>query len=694
MTNFIIARFLLSLVFTFSSPPTFQDLMNPDVFPDPQCGMLVEKAEIVNGKLFIQTTGAKFSLNPTGDGTFQQRIGHPRPVLTIKLGTGVIEVPPKIIANSLGRAVISYDKFNLRINGDSLFMFQALKPLTVTVSKKIDVGFHASYKANHVIFDEYGGFGLCYSEQETDDEFNPYGETTAKYTIPPNAVLWIGVCPPKPYNWERSIHDNIVWHWSNQLGYPPDTELISWAKEGNIILLQSEVMLWKDWNLAFIPRLGESEFARVRDTCHQHGLRFIVYTSPYYFLKGTPFESQAMNSFENFKGWPPGDATGRNIDLFLSEIYRVMKEYKPDGLYFDGQYTDNPAPLYMLARKSRELLGENGILEWHSTWALGNGQCFLPQADAYIDIILRGEGQDTLYKDFNYLRYFVSCYNTSNSIGVLCTNGPHKPSADTIDRLLKANCRLHTIVGWLQDKEMMNLLKTHYRNKLTPKLRNEIEQLAMERQKEIPNISKKRANEEKMLLQEPSWEKPIFVEEFNSIPDCELHISPQNNNPFSVQSGIMSISALPHTYAYITCPLDNIIQGFTVRLRQGTDNGMSWGPAVQIRWEDDSRLRVGLRSDGLIQLDIGSEQKLFKGFNPNEWIQLRVRWTEHIGLIEILNPDNQWQKITRFNHACPIHTPAKNVSFGKVPYNGEPIDHTDNNNLLPGTNQWDTLSLF
>ena len=461
-----ISYILLPLNFVLSSPPTFQDLMNPDLFPEPQCGMLVEQAEVVNGTLSVLTTGAEFSLHTTGDGIFKQRIEYSRPVLNIKFENGFDGISPKITVNSPGRVFVSSDSFNLRINGDSLFMFQALKPLTITVSRQIEVGFYASYKANHVIFDEYGGFGLFYSEQESDNAFNPYGEITAKYTLPTNAILWIGIYPPKHYNWERSINDNVVWHWSNQLGYPPDNDLISWAKEGNIVLLQSEVMLWKDWNLAFIPRLGESEFARVRETCHQHGLKFIVYTSPFYFLKGTPFESQAMNSFDNFTGWPPGDATGKNIDLFLAEITQVMKEYKPDGLYFDGQYTDNPAPLYMLARKSREILGEQGILEWHSTWALGNGQCFFPQADAYVDFIMRGEGQDLLYKNFDYLRYFVSCYNTSNSIGVLCTNGRNKPDADTIQQLLNANGRLHTIVNWLQDKEMMNLLKTHYRNKL------------------------------------------------------------------------------------------------------------------------------------------------------------------------------------------------------------------------------------
>ena len=156
----------------------------------------------------------------------------------------------------------------------------------------------------------------------------------------------------------------------------------------------------------------------------------------------------------------------------------------------------------------------------------------------------------------------------------------------------------------------------------------------------------------------------------------------------------MSISALPNTYAYFTCPLNKIVHGFVVRFKLGTDTGMSWGPAVQIRWGNGARLRVGIRSDGLIQLDIGGEQKLFKEFDMNEWVQLRTRWTEHAGIIEILKSDNQWQRIAYFNHACPILTPAENISFGKVPYNGEPIDYPNNDNSTITTNQWDNISLY
>ena len=104
-----VSYILLPLNFVLSSPPTFQDLMNPDLFPEPQCGMLVEQAEVVNGTLSVLTTGAEFSLHTTGDGIFKQRIEHSRPVLNIKFENGFDGISPKITVNSPGRVFVSSD---------------------------------------------------------------------------------------------------------------------------------------------------------------------------------------------------------------------------------------------------------------------------------------------------------------------------------------------------------------------------------------------------------------------------------------------------------------------------------------------------------------------------------------------------------------------------------------------------------
>ncbi|MCX5757858.1 MAG: hypothetical protein NTU83_05015, partial [Candidatus Hydrogenedentes bacterium] len=609
--------------------------MSPAIFPEAQWGMAVETAEVSKTALHVTTTGADFVLDASGQGVFRQRTGHEREVLRIKIQG--IAAPPVLSHRGPGFAFAAFDspKLDLRANGDSLFMLHAHEPVTLEITRTIEPGFVATYKANAVVLDEWGGFGLFCSDKDFGGALHPYEDTTTRYVLPADAVLWIGICPPKPYNWERSFKDNVVWHWSDKNGYPPDSDLIAWAKEGNIVLLQSEVMLWKDWNLAFEPRLGAAEFERVRNTIHGHGMRFIVYTSPYYFLKDTPLESKARNSFDNFSftGFPAGWPYGVNIDLFMTEIGKVIANYKPDGLYFDGQYTENAPALYALARRARALLGDSGILEWHSTFALGDGMCFLPQADAYVDFILRGEGRDTAYGKDDYLRYFVSCYNASNSVGVLCNNGP-KPTAELVDRILGVNCRMHTIASWLADAATMDVVHNHYAARLTPALREQVDKGCDERQTQIGERLKARAGESRALREPPAWSQALLDEKGDGLAKWTPSVSPLNTNPFSIREGALAVTGKASTYAFLTHTLGATPSGFVARMKQDTDGGMSWGPAVCVRWKGGAYLRVGLRSDGQLQADISGDQRLFGTQDPRQWIWVRARWLRDRGVVE------------------------------------------------------------
>jgi len=661
----------------YGAAPTFQELMDPAVFPDPQRGMAVVSAEIQDQALRVVTTGAELSADASGAAVFRQRIGHPRPVLSLAFEGGLGGAPrlthrgPAFAFACFGEGAV-----NLRANGDSLFMFHVHAPVTVTVVRAIDVGFHASHRCNHLVLDEWGGFGLYCSEENLAEAFDPFGPVTARYDLPAGSVLWVGVCPPKPYDWDRSLTDHVVWHWSNQLGYPPDDQLVAWSTEGNIVLLQSEIMLWKDWNLAFEPRLGEPEFARVRRTMHDHDVRFIVYTSPAYFFTGTPFEQYAFNTFEDFKSWPPGRGLGDNIDAFMAETAKVMRQYKPDGLYFDGQYFSNPAALYALARRTRALLGEDGVLEWHSTTALGSGRCYLPHADAYVDFILRGEGRDSVYADFDYLRYFVSCYNSSNSIGVICNNGP-RPTADLVERLLEANCRMHTIASWLNDRASMDVVHGAYKARLTPELRAQVERGVDQRQGRVAERAEKLAAEQRALAAPPAWEAPLLAEAFDAVPEWQPQVSPANEDPFATRTGALAVTGHAHTYAYLTRPVSGPARGLVVKLRQGTDGGMSWGPAACLRWKSGALLRIGLRNDGLIQSDVAGQQRLSKGqdHDPTQWKWLRARWLDRSGVIECSDDGVSYRRLRTFDHGAVSMGDLEGLSVGKVPYNGEPKDH-------------------
>ena len=339
--------------------------MAPHMFPDPQRGMLVESVAREGEAIRIATTGADIRIRPRqGEVRFGQRIGRERDVAV--LHTGREWRGATVTHDGRGFARITFDspRLTIRVNGDSLFMLHVHEPLEARIARGIEPVWSASYLVNHLVADEVGAFGVYCSDSGLDDRFDAYAETVATYRLPADAVLWVGVCPPKEYPWEQSFEDHVVWHWSPALAYPPDDVLRAWPPHGNTVLLQSEVMLWKDWNLGFVPRLGADEFARVRQTIHDLGMRFIVYTSPFYFIKGTPHEGLAFNSWEEPSGLGLATCSGRgeNMGLFIDAIERVMADLRPDGLYFDGQYLFNPAALYALARRSREVVGEDGIL--------------------------------------------------------------------------------------------------------------------------------------------------------------------------------------------------------------------------------------------------------------------------------------------------------------------------------------------
>jgi hypothetical protein len=650
--------------------------MDPALYPEPQMGMVVEAVRRDGGVIHIRTTGADIVVDlPHGEIRFGQRIGHERPLAILRLDQALQGAEVTHSGAGLVRVTIARPAMTIRVNGDSLCMLHVDEPLSVVVDREIVPAWNSSHFSNHLIADEWGAFGLYCSELKLDDHFDVYAETVAQYALPADGVLWLGVCPPKPYDWERSLHDNVVWHWSNQLAYPPDHVIRSWQEHGNIVLLQSELLLWKNWNLDFVPRLGEEEFGRVRNTIHALGMRFIVYTSPYYFLRGTALEPRAINTFEGFTGWPPGTPTGENMGLFLPAIRRVMRDYKPDGLYFDGQYTGNPAALYALARSAREIVGEKGILEWHSTGALGSAHCYLPQADAYVDFILRGEGRQQNYTDFDYLRFFVSGYNINNCIGVICNNGPVGVTPELARNVLRANARFHTIVSWLDNPQTMDAFKNEYQVKLTPDLKQNVEDQVNARQKQVVDKFNAMQAQYQALRNPPLWSEPTFTLRFDKLPDAEQIVSKQNPNPFSIGDGSLHIQACAHTYAFLRIPVGGGASGFVVRLCQGTDGGMSWGPAAILVWGSGAGVRLGTRSDGTLQSDVLGVQQHGSSHDPTEWIWLRARWLESSGVVERSIDGTTYERIWAFEHGGALNGPVTELLVGKVPYNGQPRDY-------------------
>jgi hypothetical protein len=202
------------------------------------------------------------------------------------------------------------------------------------------------------------------------------------------------------------------------------------------------------------------------------------------------------------------------------------------------------------------------------------------------------------------------------------------------------------------------------------------------------------ADEERALSAEPVIAEPVISEKFDVAPDWSPAISPLSPNPFTVKDGILSVTARAHTHAFLTRNLIPEVHGFVAKLRQNTDGGMSWGPAVQLRWKNGARLRVGLRSDGLVQSDMGGEQRVFERFDPKQWTWLRVRWEKVMGVIELSDDGAHWRKVGDFTHAGGYCDAPLNISIGKVPYNGEPTDLPETDAGATGTSEWDELVVY
>jgi len=607
------------------------------------------------------------------------------------------------------RLTFATPKVTVRVNGDSLLMLQAHEPLSLWLRSKVAPAWHASEGNNHLLVDEWGGFGVYCSDPQVKDHFRPYEADAASWRLPAGAVLWVCVCPPKPYPWEQSRREHVVWHHSRELAYPPDEVLAAWRQHGDIALLQSEIMLWKDWNLDFIPRLGAAEFARVRQTCRRLGMRFMVYTSPYYFIRGTPVESRAINTYENFVDYPPGDGSGRNMGLFMEAITRLVREHHPDGLYFDGQYVGSAPALYALARQSRALLGEDGLLEWHSTHALGWGTCYLPPADAYVDYILRGEGERSLYASPDYLRFFVSGYNVSNSIGVLCNNDG-RFDRQLVDAALAVNARFHTLAGFVGRPEMEEV-EAYYRSRLAPGLQAQVDAGCDRRQAGVPARvavlrqaaqarARQFARERRVLARAPQWQQPALPVTLGPLP-AGKQVSAAAPGALTAAGGVLQVRAPANCFAFLSVPVTGKVQGLVVKVRQGTDGGMSWGPAVLLRFANGLYLRMGTRADGRLQADLCARtlpyedlakacdqppllpeetepvQVLAPGYEPGQWVWLRARWEGHWGVIERSDDGRRYRPVWLFEHDGRFGGEATEVLVGKVPYNGRPEDFTD-----------------
>ena len=665
-------------------------LLTTQDFMSAQFGMAVDDVQATAERVQVTTTGAEFVFTPAEDIlVVNQRLGKEREAVRVSFPAGLLSgLATEACGTGAVRLRNGAGTLRIRINGDSLLMLKAVEPVELRCEVAFEPASARQYHADRLLLDEWGCVGTYCATGEGRAK-SSIDDRTIDYALDAGQIWWLSVGPPRPYPWEDSFDERVAWHWSMETGYPSDDLIEQWSKYANILLQQAEVMLWKDWSLRFIPRNGIEEFQRVNETCERFGMRNIVYTSPYYFLTGTGLESMAMNSFDNFAvtGFSPGDPRGLNWPIFLSEITRVVKEYKPDGLYFDGIY-GNVVRTYLISRKSRELVGDDGILEFHATGSPPGGGVYLPQIDTYYTFILRGEGCQDAYTNPDYMRYFVSTHNISNSIGVLCNNNNYPLDEQFVNFLLDNNIRLHFLGAEGQRFEGM---QKYYWPALNADLPARVEAKAQERQEKL--VAQRR--EMQAAMAEPMSYLPLALEENFDDPSLSAKLpqpapqggletalpggwtcflSPRSEATVQVEQNALRIDARAHTVAAIERDLPADTVAVQCRVWAAGDFGMSWGPGLAL-WIGDIRARIGVRSDGRIQTDRAGSQELYDDYPAEEWYWLRVRIARSYVLMEASRDGETWECLRVDWLADP--TAPKRLVTGKVPYDGGRKEHAE-----------------
>lgn len=682
-------------------------LLSTGDFMQAQFGMSLEVAATEPQRLLLRTTGAEVEFLPSrNELRLRQRLGREREAARVTFPAGVLE-GLRVVQSGTGAALLANGdgSLRLRVNADSLLMLRSDRALRLAYAVGFEPASVRTLGGNVLLLDEWGCVGSYLATGAGTAVLSPDARTVQQ-DLTPGQVIWLSVGPPRPYDWEASYRERVVWHWSMKTGYPTDAEIAAWQPCGNILLQQSEVMLWKDWSLRFVPRNGLEEFERVNRTCERLGMRNLVYTSPFYFLTGTGLEAKAMNSFEHFAetGFSPGDGRGLNWPIFLAEITKVMRDYRPDGLYFDGIY-GNVVRTYLISRKAREVVGDRGLLEFHATGSPPGAGVYLPQIDTYYNFILRGEGCQGQYTDPDYLRFFVSTYNISNAIGVLCNNNDYRLDDAFLATLLDNNIRLHVIPGWLQDYRK-EALERHYWPALNPDLPARVEAGAARRQAEFVRLRQelRRALETPMAAAPVLWREgfddagvavalptPAPAEGLEkALPGgWRAFLSPRSAATVRVVDGQLTIAARAHTVASLERDLPAEATAVACRVRADGDFGMSWGPGLCLQ-VGAARVRVGLRSDDRLQTDRPGDQQLHEGYPKGSWYWLRLRLAGPVIISEVSRDGNAWTCL-RAERLSTLAGPRR-LLLGKVPFDGGRREHSETGEM--GTVAVDDVTVY
>jgi hypothetical protein len=439
-------------------------------------GMGIEKLVFKYNVSILTTTGGVFSVN-LEEGTIEirQRINKNRILAKVILDQAWSKTLLKPELN--GFDCIWKDnitkKNRMIISGDSVVRLFNVKNVEVKLQfspthKKIN-------ESNNglLALDNEGGLVIAPPAEplERFSTKNFIGTTWTSSSSKPIKVLFIGICPPRNFDWKTSFL-NVVHYSSHIQRYPTDEQIKEYSKYAKVLEMHQwvwqnrhnsnaigedgkNVPIWYDssskpQNFKWIPD-DEEELKRVVKTAHDHGMKFIVYA----------------NLLHDFDKGSKGEVFQRH----MNEIEHLKAEYEIDGLYLDGFYLWDPELGYKGVRALRDIFGEDGWFTFHNTRTKGY---FFPFINAYMDFIVTSE-----HESFGPI--VSTSYNVSNAVSSIWPEIPinikdaREMLKEMVDSSLKYNNRLILMKGekgqWRDwrlyfTKPEMEFMKNYYFKKL------------------------------------------------------------------------------------------------------------------------------------------------------------------------------------------------------------------------------------
>jgi hypothetical protein len=420
-------------------------------------GMQVEKAKEEKQKITVTTTGAEFIFNKKsreGEIILCQRLGKRRVLAKITISLPLKDLTLEVKDREkviLHQTSLTSAFLKMRISAGSLLTIYSTSLIeNLTCLGNFKPEYTASEGGNFLIIDNHGGIGLYPDLTSWPDKVTSTFSGNSWKIIYPfkfQKEIMISVFPPRPFNEKQSFKENIVHHVKYSRPYPSDEEITRWSKHCKVFALHEEI--WKgklarrgikfdpnnkedmyrdcSWqNYHYLPR-DERELLRVIDTAHKLKMKIVPYFSPFYSL-----------------------AEGEE---YLARMKDILDKYGFDGVYFDELLVQNNIKqAYKVIRDTRKLLG-NRILYMHCTGSSRYMYC--PFIDTYADYIMRGEHFYPF--DEHYLRYVLSGFNISNSIGYVCAAGDYPLTfrKKLINHCLAANVRLPYFVPGTKEYQKM-----------------------------------------------------------------------------------------------------------------------------------------------------------------------------------------------------------------------------------------------